>query len=226
MTASEPTKLRVLIADSDATRRYLYSSFLEGSSFEIQEAEHAEGVLRRCGESLPDCILLGEDLPELGPVATVRRLRDSHGRASVAVVHVGTTSDVYQVLRAMRDGVDEYVTAGELTPAQLERAIRQAFDGVSVRRALQAESSALSASVLELEALRGRLQAATESRRQVCIRVADDIRTPLGVIANAMETLEQDGVDAETLRALLPMVRRAITRLDLVAQTFADAASE
>jgi PleD family two-component response regulator len=67
--------IRVLIADDSQSSRALLRAILEGSGYEVFEAENGVQVLERAGGFGPDLLILDLQMPKLDGYAAAKALR-------------------------------------------------------------------------------------------------------------------------------------------------------
>jgi CheY-like chemotaxis protein len=73
--AKPPLTIRVLIADDSQSSRALLRAILEGSGYEVVEAENGVQVLERAGGFGPDLLILDLQMPKLDGYAAAKALR-------------------------------------------------------------------------------------------------------------------------------------------------------
>ena len=98
-----------LVVDDSAVIRKVAKRMLEGMRFETAEAEDGSAALQRCGERMPDAILLDWNMPIMDGFEFLRQLRALPEGRKPKVLFCTTEHDVTQIARAMRAGADEYI---------------------------------------------------------------------------------------------------------------------
>jgi two-component system response regulator MprA len=80
--------MRILIADDEQVLRRYVRRLLEAQGHVVEEAANGEEVLARLGAPgpLPDALLLDMEMPVLGGLETLRRLRAELATAELPVV--------------------------------------------------------------------------------------------------------------------------------------------
>jgi DNA-binding NarL/FixJ family response regulator len=137
---SATRKLRVLIADDDATVRSDLRKILElESDLEVVATCHdGQHAVDQCAYLRPDVAVLDVRMPELDGIAATRQIRQAKldGSATAAVLIITTFDLDEYVLGALRAGAAGFLLK-EQTPEQLADAVRTVArgDGVLAPRA-------------------------------------------------------------------------------------------
>jgi two-component system nitrate/nitrite response regulator NarL len=112
---------RVLIADMALQRAGLAAALAEDAALEVcAEADDAEGAIIEAGRTRPHVCLVGWDIPGGGLTAVEGIYFAAPGSA---VVVLGGSSDIDDLLSALRAGAVGYVPAG-VSSAGLRRVVR------------------------------------------------------------------------------------------------------
>ncbi|MFB3818354.1 MAG: sigma-54-dependent transcriptional regulator [Candidatus Methylomirabilales bacterium] len=128
--------IRVLAVDDERPTRFLMERELPRSGFAVTPAESGEEALDRLREREFDVVLLDLNMPGIGGMETLRRIRES-GTAAEVVVLTGYP-DVGSAIEAMKLGAYDYLTK-PFKLAEVEVVLRRAAD----RKRLQKENLAL-----------------------------------------------------------------------------------
>jgi two-component system chemotaxis response regulator CheY len=83
--------------------------FLEGSEYEIDEAENGQAALDKCAVRLPDVVLLDWNMPVMNGLESLRAMREKYGRQKPRVVLCTTESGVDYIRDAVTHGADDYI---------------------------------------------------------------------------------------------------------------------
>jgi len=137
--------LRILIVDDDAVDRKLIKRQLADSSLEVvtHETSSAEECLKILQVTLVDCILLDYRLPEMNGIDFLIKLRGSAKAAGPAVVMMTGSGNERLAVQAMRQGVQDYLVKGEITPQNLEQAVLHAIETTAMQKQVEAENRRL-----------------------------------------------------------------------------------
>jgi len=98
-----------LVVDDSGVVRRIARRILEELSFDVSEASDGSEALARCGETMPDAILLDWNMPVMDGPEFLRRLRGSAGGDAPKVIFCTTENDMDHIARALEGGGDEYI---------------------------------------------------------------------------------------------------------------------
>ena len=92
----------ILVVDDDDKSRKLAAEFLGVRGFDMAEAGDGEECLLQVARRRPDLILLDMQMPRLGGIATLRRLKNDTGMAAIPVVMLSASAmpDEQEQMRA------------------------------------------------------------------------------------------------------------------------------
>lgn len=160
----------VLVVDDSPDDREAHARALRAATrfryriVEARDAEECLDCLRSFG--MVDCVLLDYSLPGHDGLTVLRRILD-HDRFQ-AVVMVTGQGDESVAVDALKEGAQDYISKGLVSPEVIERSVINAIDRSAMARriALQQESLQTFADVL-----------------------VHDLRSPLGVIQGAIGLL-------------------------------------
>ena len=102
-------KIKVLVADDNATSRELIRAILGSEDYQILEAADGEEALARTRLNHPDAVLLDVQMPLMDGFAVLRQLRqdpDYEGLPVAAITAYGMAGDRQRALAA---GFDDYI---------------------------------------------------------------------------------------------------------------------
>ncbi len=131
-------KIRVLVADDEASARSGLATLLRDEGFEVSLAEDGVRALVRVQETAPDVLVTDLRMPGLDGIELLRRAREID--PELIVVLVTAFADVETAVRAMQDGAEHYLTK-PLQIDELVLVIRRALE----RRRLRHEATELRA---------------------------------------------------------------------------------
>lgn len=144
---------RILIVDENASDRAIFRRHLEESpdgTFEVAEADSGEDALAACQATRPHCLLLDCQLPDFDGLELLAKLQSSFGDPS-AVVLLTNQGDESLAAQAMKQGAQDYLVKGDLTPASIYRAVNNAIEKAALTRAVQQHRKQLERSNRELQ---------------------------------------------------------------------------
>ena len=97
-----------LLTDDSPTVRRVARRFLEGSEYEIDEAENGQAALDKCAVRLPDVVLLDWNMPVMNGLDMLTQMRAA-GYTDTKVMMVTTEAENDFIVRALDAGADEYL---------------------------------------------------------------------------------------------------------------------
>jgi formate hydrogenlyase transcriptional activator len=157
----------LVVDDTPANIGFLLET-LSQAGYRVRVAPDGESALEQVQYSPPDLVLLDVMMPGIDGFETCRRLRRLPKVAQMPVIFMTALSDAQDKVRAFAAGADDYVTKPfqyeevlarvrtQLTRRELEGKLEQANRDLEARVA--ARTAELSAALVEVESLKGRLQ--------------------------------------------------------------------
>lgn len=109
-TASEGSRLQVLVVDDDPLVRTLLAEVLHQSEFDLRQASDGLEALRVATEEIPDVILLDVMMPGTNGFEVCRKLRSDPRFESVRIIMLTARDDPADKARAAAAGADAYFT--------------------------------------------------------------------------------------------------------------------
>src|SRR5262249_1185859 len=122
--------LIVLIAEGEMDARATLRETLlsaPAARYSVIEAETGACALELRRERRPDCLILGEGLPDLSVVETLKQLTAEDGSLDCAVVALVSASDAQPAVDAMKSGAHDCLEKGRVTGEDLRRAVSYAI---------------------------------------------------------------------------------------------------
>ncbi len=116
---------RILIVDDEPNVRLVFRTALESTGREIAAAEDGEAALTLLAATRVDLVLLDLQMPRLGGMEVLERLRASGD--SVPVIIVTAHGSVPDAVAAIKLGAIDFL-AKPLTPDALRRAVAEVLD--------------------------------------------------------------------------------------------------
>jgi two-component system, OmpR family, KDP operon response regulator KdpE len=122
-----PADIRVLVVDDESAIRTALRASLQGLGFRVAEVARGEMALEWLRTAPADCVLLDSNMPGIGGLETLRRIRSFAPRLPVLMLTVRDAED--DKVQALDSGADDYITKPfsmrELT-ARVRAAVRRA----------------------------------------------------------------------------------------------------
>ncbi|XGV98261.1 MAG: PAS domain S-box protein [Leptolyngbya sp. BL-A-14] len=120
--------------DRELYRRYLLSD--RKCSYTILEASSGRQGLELWQQHQPDAVLLDYQLPDLSGLEFLAQLQALMQQADLPVVVVTGQGNETIAVQAMKAGAQDYLTKGQIAPAELQLAISGAISTVQLRNQL------------------------------------------------------------------------------------------
>ena len=98
-----------LVVDDSRVIRKVSRHILESLGFAVDEAENGQEALDRCGEEMPDVVLLDWNMPVMSGIEFITCLRQRPEGDRPKVVFCTTENDVAHIARALHAGANEYI---------------------------------------------------------------------------------------------------------------------
>jgi two-component system chemotaxis response regulator CheY len=98
-----------LVVDDSRVVRTVARRILEPQGFVVTEAANGQIALEACHIGLPDCVLLDWNMPVMGGLDFLRKLRATFGPDRPTVVFCTTESDMDFIASALASGAQEYI---------------------------------------------------------------------------------------------------------------------
>ncbi|HEY8615741.1 response regulator [Phenylobacterium sp.] len=98
-----------LVVDDSRVIRKVARRILEELGFEVAEAADGAEALAWCRVVMPDAILLDWQMPVMGGLDFLRRLRLEPGGQTPKVIFCSVENDLDRIRAALDGGADEYI---------------------------------------------------------------------------------------------------------------------
>ena len=98
-----------LVVDDSRVVRKVARRILEPHGFLVAEAENGQTALDACHAGLPDCVLLDWNMPVMGGLEFLQKLRAEFGPERPTVVFCTTETDMSFIATAIESGAQEYI---------------------------------------------------------------------------------------------------------------------
>lgn len=103
-----PADIRVLVVDDESAIRAVLRASLQGLGFRVAEVSRGEMALDSLRAAPADCVLLDSNMPGIGGLETLRRIRSFAPRLPVLMLTVRDAED--DKVQALDLGADDYIT--------------------------------------------------------------------------------------------------------------------
>jgi CheY-like chemotaxis protein len=131
---------RVLLVDDDGDAREMYGELFTGAGYEVLQAENGAEAVEMASRRRPDVVVMDLDMPVMGGVEAIERLRCEARTRSLPIVVLSASSEIDHA-RAARAGCDrclgkpceldvlEGAVRSLIESHHLDRAVRDSFHG-------------------------------------------------------------------------------------------------
>jgi signal transduction histidine kinase len=171
----------ICIIEDNLEARELYRRYLLQDveyHYQIFEEETGKGGLTLCKTIQPNCILLDYNLPDIDGLEFLAELGGESSSVPYAVIMLTGLGSEAVALQAMKSGAQDYLVKDEMTAGNLFRAIHNAIERTSMRRALEKHQRDLEEKNQEIQAF--------------AYALAHDLRAPLRAITSFSQIIAQD----------------------------------
>jgi len=127
----------LLVEDNPGDARLLTETLREGNdlTFKVQEAATFERATELADANAPDIVLLDLNLPDSHGLYTFLRFRQSN--PTVPVVVLTGIDDEELGIQAVKEGAEDFLTKGDLSPRLFARAVRYAIERNELKSQLE-----------------------------------------------------------------------------------------
>lgn len=167
--------ISILVIDDSPGDAELYRHLLEADprrEYRLEGAGTAAEGLAQFSRRRFDAVLLDYNLPDLDGLSTLDRLQATAPGEILPIVMLTGQGNERLAVEAMKRGVQDYLVKGEVTAADLARAIDHAIERTVLHRALRRTRAELD------EAHRQELR----HRDEFLSHISHELRTPLQVV--------------------------------------------
>lgn len=211
----------ILIVEDDAGIGALHRRILERNGYQVEWCARAEDARRRLERGGVDLMLLDNRLDNgIEGLQFFRELKESGH--DLPVILVTGFSDDATIIRALRQGVMDYVTKSSEYLAYLPDAVRRALDQVRTRHQLEAINAQLRQAYAELEQKTEELRQTTQqlwqaaklaSVGEMAASIAHELNNPLGIISLRLEGVLAKTPPNDPRRKALEIIEQELERM-------------
>jgi diguanylate cyclase (GGDEF)-like protein len=137
---NEPSHpVKILTIDASPERQQSYQRLLDGvpdRQFIVVAADTADKGLSLNQTFRPDCILVSAELPDMDAAAFISALGNDPERPQVGVVMTASADGERNALQVLGRGAHDFIVIDGLSAAQVQRAVFNAMEFVSLRNQL------------------------------------------------------------------------------------------
>jgi signal transduction histidine kinase len=212
---ARPT-LRLLVVDDAAGRALCRWCLRNTESFtsHILEACTAGEAQRLCHDHEFDCLLVDDALSDTSGVELTRRLLGAAGANAPPVILMTGRGSEQLAIDALQAGCADYISKDRLTVASLNRAVENAVEKSSLRRAVESRTRSLQRS-------NEQLREKSEEIERFYHSVSHEIKTPL-TAAREFIALTLEGFGGNVTVTQREFLEHALASCDDIARHFDD----
>lgn len=118
-------KIKILMADDDATLLEMYKERLSLEGFEVSTCHNGELALKKVESFKPDIILLDVMMPKLNGYETLKSLKSDPKTKDVTVIMVTALMRDADREKAIEFGAKEYLVKSEAMPKDIIKMIEK-----------------------------------------------------------------------------------------------------
>ncbi len=100
---------KILLAEDNATNRYLVTYLLEGAGFAVLKAHNGTEALRLAHAEIPDLVLMDLQMPEMDGYEAAQRMRADPQLAGIPIVALTSYAMVADHAKALEFGFVGYL---------------------------------------------------------------------------------------------------------------------
>ena len=199
-------KGRVLVVDDEPGVRSAVEKLLRGEGYTVDTAEHGEAALERIAENPPDAVVTDLQMPKMGGMELLSRIRE--GTKHLPVIVATSVQELESAIAAMRAGADDYLVKPvdfDALLIALERARERhevAIEAENLRRQLRERTSA---------GLQGLVGASPVMQK--VYRIANQVAASRATVLITGESGTGKGEVARAIHALSPRVQKPFVAL-------------
>lgn len=110
LSSPDETRAVVLVVDDERVNREILSRMLKRQGCDVLTAESGEEAIERLNEQLPDLVLLDVIMTGMNGFDVLKSIRALHRDSELPVIMVTAESERENVVRAFREGANDYLT--------------------------------------------------------------------------------------------------------------------
>jgi len=143
--------LRILVVDDVPANVRLLKGLLEGAGYAVESAGDGRAALEMVARSAPDLVLLDVQMPEVGGIEVLKRLRAAPEFRALPIVMVTALEERAHRIEALEAGADDFVNK-PVDPQELLARVRSLLRIKTLFDTVSQQSNELAAWSRELEA--------------------------------------------------------------------------
>jgi two-component sensor histidine kinase len=190
----KPQRTLLVVDDSPADRhiikRYLHHDTEHRYLF--VEAETGDQGLQRCSTSLPDCILIDYNLPDMNGLELLAELVSRSSPHLYPIVMMTGGGDEKVAVQAIQGGAQDYLVKGSLTWETLLIAVENAIGKVEMRRNLADQHQHLERQNAELQQKQNEIHALNVRLHRAMAESHHRIKNNLQILAAVVDVSMMD----------------------------------
>jgi two-component system, NtrC family, response regulator HydG len=210
MTEEKSVKGRALVVDDDESVRAALEGLLTGEGYAVQTAEDGVAALEHASDSAPDVVVTDLDMPRMGGMELLERLRQLD--RALPVIVVTSAHDAASAVAAMRAGAEDYLTK-PIDFDALVVSVERALEGRDVR--VENENLRRQLRERDAEGLQGLIGAS--AAMQKVYRLARQVAGSKATVLITGESGTGKGEVAKSIHVLGPRAKKSFVSLHCAA---------
>lgn len=105
-----PARLRILVADDNATDRLIMEALLKRQGHEVVTVQDGEQAVRSFADIQPDIVLMDVMMPVRDGVSAARRMREIAGNALTPIIFLTSLNDPRDLAACLEAGGDDFLS--------------------------------------------------------------------------------------------------------------------
>ena len=203
----------LLIVDDSATDRAAVVAHLgRGANFEyrVVEAGRIADALRLLAATKPDCVVLGDAMPDGTGLDFLRGARDAQDRIPFPVVILTAAGNQQAAVALMKAGAHDYLVKAEATDDAIRLAVNNAIYKVQAERRLDEQRLELERLYREARTNNDALRSANAAKDEFLAMLSHELRTPLAPVLSLVSATLSDAALTPDLRETFSMIQRNV----------------
>lgn len=124
---------RIIVIEDNTMAANLYQAALTRDGYRVEVAADGEAGLAAIARLPPDLVLLDLMLPKVDGFEVLRQIRATPGLAGLPVIITSNSYTAPRLEELRRAGATQIVTKVSMSPKELTRVVRQAFEQLAPR---------------------------------------------------------------------------------------------
>ena len=202
----------LIVDDSAEDRARVIKHVSCDSHFEYRviQASKVSEALATLADALPDCVVLGDLLPDGNGLDFLRAVSDEQGRLPFPAVILTGTGDQEAAVALMKAGALDYLVKSKAEADAVRHAVSSAIYKSRAERQIDEQRVELERIYVEARANNAALHAANAAKDDFLAMLSHELRTPLTPVLSLVSSTLNDSALSPDLRETFLMIQRNI----------------